>query len=188
MIKKLLVLFLVLISAQSYARIGDNGSYRIITQKEYNDKISKRKDAILKRYVVVPSFDKKYRGILETNDGEAILAKFSFMLYKNKVAWIKKYVRNCDNSLDINHLIKGLYYFSKKQYDQAIVHLEKYENTGFRFLQLLLIADCKFEMLQDKKNYKTIIGAYQSAYDCSDDEQNKTIINNRIKYIKYIKR
>jgi predicted negative regulator of RcsB-dependent stress response len=87
--------------------------------------------------------------------------------------------------LDINNLIKGLYYFSKKQYNQAIAHLEKFKNKEYRFLQLLIIADCKYEMLQDKKNYKTIISAYQIALDCTDNEQNKTIINNRIKYIKY---
>ncbi|NLK91893.1 MAG: hypothetical protein GX273_01980 [Bacteroidales bacterium] len=185
MIKKLLILFLVLISTNSFARIGDNNGYWIISQKDYNDRISKGKDVLLRRYFIVPSIDKEFKDILETKDEKALLAKFSFMLNKNKASWIDKYINNCDNSLDINNLIKGLYYFSKKQYNQAIVHVEKVENKKYRFLQLLITADCNYEMLEDKKNYKTIIGAYQVALDCTDNKQYKTIINNRIKYIKY---
>lgn len=185
MIKKLLILFLVLISAQTFARIGDNINYWIISQNDYNDRIAKGKDVLLRRYFIVPSIDKKYKDVLETKDEKALLAKFSYMLTINKVSWMDKYINNCDNSLDINNLIKGLYCFSKKQYNQAILHLQKLENKEYRFLQLLIIADCQFEMLQDKKNYKKIIGAYQIALDCTDNEQNKAIINNRIKYIKY---
>ncbi len=185
MIKKLLILFLVLISAHSFARIGDNINYWIISQNDYNDRISNGKDVLLRRYFIVPSIDKKYKDILVTKEEKALLAKFSFMLNKNKASWIDKYIKNCDNSLDINNLLKGLYYFSKNQYNQAIIHLEKLENKKYRFLQLLIIADCRYEMLPDKKNFKTIIGAYQIALDCTDNEQNKAIINNRIKYIKY---
>lgn len=185
MIKKLLILFLLLISANSFARIGDNNNYWIISQKDYNERITKGKDVLLRRHIIVPSIDKMYKDILETSDEKALLAKFSFMLYKNKVSWIDKYIKNCDNSLDINNLIKGLYYFSKKQYNQAIAHLEKLENKEYRFLQLLLIADCRYEILQNKKDYKTIIGSYQVALDCTNNEQNKSIINNRIKFIKY---
>jgi tetratricopeptide (TPR) repeat protein len=185
MIKKLLFLVLVLISANSFAKIGDNNDYWIISQNDYNERISKGKDVLLRRYIIVPSIDKKYKDLFETRDEKALLAKFSFMLNRNKASWIDKYIKNCDNSLDINNLIKGLYYFSKKRYNQAIAHLENIENSEYRFLQLLMIADCKYEMLQDKKNYKTIIGAYQVALDCTDNEQNKAIINNRIKYIKY---
>jgi hypothetical protein len=86
---------------------------------------------LLRRYIIVPSIDKKYKDILETIDEKALFAKFSFMLNKNKVSWIDKYIKNCDNSLDINNLIKGLYYFSKKQYNQAIAHLEKLENKEY---------------------------------------------------------
>ncbi len=185
MIKKLLILFFVLISANSFARIGDNNNYWIISQNDYYNRISKGKDVLLKRYIIVPTIDKKFKDILETKDEKALLAKFSFMLNKNKASWIDKYIKGCDNSLDINNLIKGLYYFSKEQYDQAIASLEKLENKEYRFLQLLIIADCKYELLQDKKNYKTIIGVYQVALDYTDNEQNKSIIKNRIKYIKY---
>ncbi|HPW66483.1 MAG TPA: hypothetical protein PLS84_05305 [Salinivirgaceae bacterium] len=185
MIKKLLILILILISANSFARIGDNDNYWIISQHDYNERIFNGKDVLFRRYLVVPYIDRKYKDILETKNEEALLAKFSFMLDRNKVSRIDKYINNCDNSLDINNLIKGLYFFSKKQYDQAIAHLEQLENKEYSFLQLLIIADCKYELLQDKKNYKTIIGAYQVALDCTDNEQNKAVINNRIKYIKY---
>jgi hypothetical protein len=185
MIKRTLILLLILISTNLFARIGDNNDYWIISQADYDARISKGKDVILRRYIIVPSIDKKYKNICETSDEKHLLAKFSFMLYINKVSWMDRYINNCDNTLDINNLIKGLYYFSKKQYSQAIANLERLENTEYKFLQLLMIADCKYEMLQDKKNVKTIIGAYQIAMDCAYNEQNKSIINNRIKYIKY---
>jgi len=149
MIKKLLILFLVLISANSFARIGDNNNYWIISQNDYIERITKGKDVLFRRYFIVPAIDKNYKDILETKDEKALFAKFSFMLNKNKASWIDKYIKNCDNSLDINNLIKGLYYFSKKQYNQAITHLEKLENKEYRFLQLFIIADCKYEILQD---------------------------------------
>ncbi|MDO9614951.1 MAG: hypothetical protein Q7J86_10580 [Bacteroidota bacterium] len=98
---------------------------------------------------------------------------------------MEKYILSCDNSSDIYHLINGLYYFSKNQYSKAIDHLEKFENEEYAFLKLLLIADCKYELLRDKKNYQLIIGEYQLAMDHTENEQNKSMINNRIKYIKY---
>ena len=185
MIKKTLILLFILISSQTYASIGDNSDFWIISHNDYSDRISKGKDVILRRYIVIPNFDKKYKDIFETKEEKALLAKFSFMLKKNKVTWIDKYIKDCDNSLDINNLIKGLYCISKKQYSQAIAHLEKSENDEFKFLKLLMIADCKYELLPDKKKYKSIISVYQIALDNTDNEQNKSIINNRIKYIKY---
>jgi tetratricopeptide (TPR) repeat protein len=185
MAKNFLFLFLVLLSTQSFAKIGDNSHFRIISQNELDERIAMRKDVLMWRYIVVPSIDRYYKDISETKDEEAILAKFSFMLKNNYFTRIEKYMNNCDDSTDISHLIKGLYYFSKMQYNQAIIHLEKFENKAYRFLKLLLIADCQYELLQDKKNYKSVIGAYQLALDCTDKEHYKTIINNRIRFIKY---
>ena len=185
MIKRLLFLLLVLISSDTFAKIGDNYSYWIISQNGYNERIFKGEDVLLRRYIVVPSIDKKYKDIIETRDEKALLAKFSFMLYKNKASWIDKYMKSCNHSLDITNLIKGLYCFSKGQYHQAIAYLDELKNEEYKFLQLLMIADCRYEMLPNKKDYKSIIGAYQSALDCTDNEQNKSIVKNRIKYIKY---
>lgn len=185
MIKRILILLFVLISVPTFANIGLNDKFWIISQNDFNSRISKGQDIVLRRYVVVPSIDKKYKDIFDTKDEKAILAMFSFMLKKNKSTWIEKYIKNCDNLLDINNLIKGLYYFSKNQYSQAIVHLEKLDNDEYTFLKLLLIADCKYESLQDKKNFKAIIEHYQIAMDCTNNDQNKSIINKRIKYIKY---
>lgn len=185
MIKRLLILLFVLNSVPTFASIGLNNKFWIISQNDFNSRISNGQDIVLRRYIVVPSIDKKYKDIFNTQDEKVILAKFSFMLKKNKSTWIEKYINNCNNSLDINNLIKGMYYFSKNQYTQAIVHLEKLDNDEYKFLKLLLIADCKYEALQDKKKFKSIIEHYQIAMDCTNNDQNKSIINKRIKYIKY---
>ncbi len=185
MIRKLLILILILISSQTFAKVGTNADFWILSQNEYTNRILKGKDVILRRYIAVPGIDPKYKNIFETIDEKALLAKFSFMLKKNKSSLIEKYISNCDNTLDINNLIKGLYYFSKNQYSQAIAYLEKFGDEEYVFLKLLLIADCNYELLQDKKNYKSILGVYQIALDNTNNEQNTSIINNRIKYIKY---
>lgn len=186
MTKYTVFLLLILISARSFAGIGSNNNYWIISQTEYEERISKGKDVVLRRYIVVPCVDKKYKDIFETEDKKALLAKFSYMLLKNKSSLMDKYIAGCNTSSDIHYLIKGLYCFSKKQYSQAIAHLEKSEHSEYSFLKLLLIADCKYEMLQNKKNIRTILDAYQVALDCTENEQNKSLINNRIKYIKYM--
>ena len=185
MIKKILIILLILISPKSFASIGDNSDFWIVSQNDYSKMVSKGQDVVLTRYIVVPDFDKKYKDILATNDEHALLAKFSFMLKKGNNARMDKYIKDCDVSLDINNLIKGLYYFSRKKYSHAIAYLEELNNEDFIFLKLLLIADCKSELQHDKKNYKSIIEAYQIAIDCTDNEQNKSIVNNRIKYIRY---
>lgn len=185
MIKKVLTFLLVLISVQTFAGVGTNTDYWILSQNEYDARISKRKDVTLRRYIVIPYLEKKYKDILETTDEKALLAKFSFMLKRNKNALIEKYILSGDNSSDIHHLINGLYCISKNQYSRAIDHLEKFENEEYAFLKSLLIADCRYELLPDKKNYQLIFGEYQTAMDNADNEQKKLIINNRIKYIKY---
>ena len=185
MVKRIQIFLLMLISLPTLGSIGINKDFWIISQNDFNNRISKGHDVVLKRYIVMPNIDKKYEDIFETRDEKALLAKFSFLLKKNKSTMIEKYIKNCDNSLDINNLIKGLYYFSKNEYSQAIIHLEKLGNEEYSFLKLLLIADCKYELLHDKQNYKSIIGVYQIAMDNTNDEQNKSIVNNRIKYIKY---
>lgn len=183
--RKILILLLVLTSFEAFAKIGANVDFWILSENEYNDRMQKGKDVVLRRYVVVPGIDKAYKDILETTDEKALLAKFSFMVQKNKGSLVEKYINSCDHSLDINNLIKGLYFFSENQYLQAITHLKKVEDDGYLFLKQLLIADCQYEMLHDKKNYKSIMGGYQVAMDATNHEQNKSIINNRIKYIKY---
>lgn len=176
---------MVLTSFQAFAKIGTNTDFWILSENEYNDRLLKGKDVVLRRYVVVPGIDKTYKDIFETTDEQALLAKFSFMIKKNKASLVEKYIQNCDHSLDINNLIKGLHFFSTNDYSQAIDHLEKFENEEYLFLKQLLIADCQYELLHNKKNYKSIMGAYQMAMDSTNYEQNKSIVSNRIKYIKY---
>ena len=183
MIKKILVLLIIFISSQSFA--GEYTDFWIVSQNDYNILVSKGKDVLLRRYIIVPDIDKKYKDIFETKDEEALLAKFSFMLKKSKMNRIDKYINACDNSLNVNNLIKGMYYFSKKQYIKAILYLEMSDNENFKFLKFLMIADCKYELIWDKKNFKPIIDAYQIVMDNTDSEQNKSIVKNRIKYVRY---
>lgn len=183
--KKFLSLVLIFISFTAFSNIGMNPNYTIISQTDYEKRISKYKDVVLQRYIVVPDFDKNYKEIFDTKDEEALLSRFSYMLRKNKSRFIDRYIANCDDSKEINYLIKGLYFFSKGDYLQAMGCLEHIRAKDHEFLKYLLIADCKFELLINKSNFKSVIQAYQTALDIADNEQDKSIVNNRIKYIKY---
>lgn len=183
--KKILILFLILVSTQVFARIGENRDFWIISQSDFNKRISKGRDVTLRRYIVVPDFDRNFKEILETTDKQKVLAKFSFMLRRNKKVWIDKYIENQNNRLEKNELIKGLYYFSRKQYSNALIHFEKINNDEYAFLKYLLIADCKYELNYGSKDAKNSIELYQPAMDKSNNELEKLIINNRVKYIRY---
>jgi len=186
MIRKLLFLLLLFITLPLSARIGANSNFWLLSQTEYNLKIDKGQNVVLNRCIVVPDLDSTINDIFITTDEESLLAKFSFMLKKNKSSLIEEYLSDCTNKLEINKLIKALYYLSQNNYETAISYLEKFEMEDFRFLKFLLIADCYYELLPDKRNYKTIMDYYQKAMDSTEDEQNKSMIDNRIKFIKYL--
>lgn len=183
--KQFFILLGIFMSLQTFARIGQNSDYWLISESEYTMRNLNGKDVTLRRHIVVPFIDKNFKTIFETKDEEALLAKFAFMLKKNKTGWMEKYLLNCDTALHINNLIKGLYYFSQKNYSLSLFYLNNFENKNYNFLKQLLIADCFFELLADKKDYKLILNYYQSALDITASETYKILIHNRIKYIKY---
>jgi tetratricopeptide (TPR) repeat protein len=182
---KVCVLLLLALSLQIRAQMGSNESFWIIAQDDFNERLEKHKDVVLRRYVVVPDIDKKFKQFSTDLNDSQWLAKFSFVLKKNKVPWIEKYMENLNPESEIYPLIKALYFFSKKQYQSALTSLQKLNSKDYEALKLLLIADCRYELLADKRDYKPVLEAYQQAIDKSPDEQNKLIINNRIKFIKY---
>lgn len=185
MIKKSILFFMVLLSLPTFAKIGSNRDYMIISQSEYNERTGKGENIHFRRCIVVPDYNENYKEIHEVDDQNLLLSTFSFMLKENKKREMKQYITQCDTLLEINSLLCGLYYFSQKEYNKALYYIEKYDNIEYSFLKHLLIADIKYELLDDKSNYKSVLSLYQEAYDISDKEQNKVIIKNRIKYIRY---
>jgi len=170
---------------QVFAKIGENQHFWIIAQDDYDRRVVHGQDVIMRRYVVVPSIDKDYKTILQSTDEQAILAKFAYLLQTNRIERINIFMQTCDESLSIYPLIRGLYLFSMEQYSDAITALEQVTNSDYTFIKLLLLADCRYELLVDQHNYKAVIGAYQLASDSTRDELNKAIVANRIKFIKY---
>jgi hypothetical protein len=180
----LLILFFIFISPRIMAQIGENRDFWITTESDFAKRISKGRDVTLRRYIVVPDFDKNFKNILETTDEYAVLAKFSFMLRRNKTAWIDKYIENHVNKSEVNDLIKGLYYFSKKEYGNALIYLEQDNDNKYIFLKEVLIADCRYE-LKDFKDSKNSIELFQSSMDKASNDLEKIIVSNRIKHIRY---
>jgi len=183
--KSFLVILIILFSISLQAKVGINGGFYIISQADYEKRVLDGKDVAARRYIVVPFCDKHYKDIFVTKDEKALLSKFSYLLLKGKTKSLDKYIANCDTTLEINNFIKGLYHFSNMQYSIALTYFEKKGNRDFEFWKQLLIADCKYELLNDKKKYKPVLELYQKALDMSNDPINKGIVNNRIKYLKY---
>jgi hypothetical protein len=186
MAKNLLFSLFLFLSLQTLARVGDNKGFSIISQELFNDLILSGGDIALQRFIVVPSIDSNYKDIVSTTDEMAILAKFSYMLQRRKYSAMEKYMAGCDASLEINSLIAGLYSFSRKQYIQAFNYLERVESKRFTFLKQLLIADCRYELLLDKSQYKPVLELYQAAMDCATSHPEKVLVSNRLKYLKYM--
>lgn len=185
MIRKISFLLVMMVSLPIFAKVGMNKDFWIISQKDYDIRISKGKDVVLKRYIVVPNMDKNYKSISDTDSDFLILSKFSYMLKKNKSSNLEYYINICDAHKQINLLVNGLYYLSEKKYSKAIEFLNQYESSEYEFLKYLLIADCKYELLTIKRDYKNIIKDYQIALDIANDDKTKALVNNRIKFIKY---
>lgn len=173
------------ISFQTQAQMGSNDSFWIISQNDFSQRLENHKDFSLRRYVVVPAMDKKYKQLSAAIDDSQRLAKFSFVLKKNKSPWIEKYIDSFKPASEIYPLIKGLYFFSKKQYQNALASFQQVNLPEYETLKLLLIADCHYELLPNKRDYKKVLTYYQQAIDKDASELNQLIINNRIKFIKY---
>jgi Skp family chaperone for outer membrane proteins len=58
---KVCVLLLLVLSFQTRAQMGSNESFWIIAQDDFNERLEKHKDVVLRRYVVVPHMDKKFK-------------------------------------------------------------------------------------------------------------------------------
>lgn len=182
---KILLISFIIAAIPSLAKVGKNYGFFLASQQEYENRVFGGGGVVLRRYLIVPAMDKKYKDIFKTQDPMALISKFAYMLHRDKGSAIERYISTCDHALDINHLLKALYWFSKKQYSEAILSLEKYTGEEHRFLALLLIADCQYEMLPDKTKYNTILDEYQVALDSTDNPTFKAVIRDRIKYIKY---
>jgi hypothetical protein len=182
--KTLLFVVLFTLSYQGFCRIGDNRDFWLISLADFENRIAKGRDVTLRRYIVVPYFDKNHIDVLNKLDENATLAKFAFLLSKNRKKLIERYMKELLNRPE-NYLIKGLYFFSKKQYTSALSYLELINNKEFDFLKYLLIADCKYEIAIASKNGKPNVEIFQTAMDNSNNHLEKLIINNRVKHLKY---
>lgn len=85
----------------------------------------------------------------------------------------------------VNHLIAGLFHVLKSEFQLADQELALYQGIAFVFIKNLLRADCRAELLQGGKDLKPIIQEYQAALDCTENENYRDLIRNRIKYLRY---
>jgi len=187
MLKPYFILSAFLFLTLSLSPVGGNRDFWITTENDYRERILQNKDITLKRCLVVPAFDKKTKDIDETTDAPALLAKFTYLLSSNQFYKMEDYLKTCDNTLEINNLLRALYHLSLEQYTLTIDYLGKVKSKEYRFLKSLLLADCQYELMlfENSIDYKTILEAYQAVMDFSDSELNTILVKNRIKYIKY---
>lgn len=118
----LVLLFVLLFLTTSLSPVGENRDFRITTENDFKERILSNKDLVFTRCLVVPAFDKKTKDIDETTDEQALLAKFTYLLSTNQRFKMEDYLKKCDNSLDINYLIRALYHLSLEQYTLTIDH------------------------------------------------------------------
>ena len=184
--RKILLFILFSINFSTVAaKIGNNREYSIISVQDFDKRISNGRDAVLKRFILVPYMDRNYRDIFETNNPEATMAKFFYLLSINKRSWIERYMESVSTQHELVDLLKGLYFFSHEQYTSALSHLERVNNLEFEFLKSLLIADCKYELGVKANHGKPGVEIYQSVMDNAHNIFEKLLVNNRVKYVRY---
>lgn len=180
-----LIILILLFSSSSFARIGRNKDFCLLSISEYITALDEGHNVMIPRCVVISDINPLYKTLSLDDADEELFYKVAYMLKKNKKKQIKDLFPITHDEREIFSLLNGLYYFSQKEYRFALMALEAYDGYAFQFLKYLLIADCDSELSMAGVNYSTLLNDFQLALDKAATEVEKGIIRNRIKYIRY---
>lgn len=167
------------------SQTSGNQRYFLISESKYSQRLNKEKDVLFKRYIIVPDEVKDKNLLFETGNPDSLFMGAVSLLMNGKSSKVQGYLKTCNMEVPVNHLIAGLFHVLKSDFQQADRELGLYQGTAFVFTKNLLRADCRAELLQGGKDLKPIIQEYQAALDCTENENYRDLIRNRIKYLRY---
>jgi tetratricopeptide (TPR) repeat protein len=177
---------MLIIPQLTFGQFRKKSAYNLISKEEYNKRLLKKKEVVLNKYIVVPSFlknaDDKFTS---SNNTDTIVMSAATSLKHGRVRFVRKYLENNNKDTGIFALVYGLYLINKGKYAEALIHLNNCNTTSYKSLVLLLSADCRYECLSDKSQYEEIIPFYQQALDASTDLQFRDIVLNRFRFVRY---
>jgi tetratricopeptide (TPR) repeat protein len=184
---KTFILATMLILPQfAYSQFRKKTNYDIISKEEYNKRLMKRKEVVLNKYIVIPAFPRKAEEVLlNTKNEDSILTASASLIKHGRSRELYSYLQKTKVDTGVYALVYGLYYMNKGKYANALTWFDKYKSGKYKSLVMLLIADCKYECLEDKKKYDDIMPYYQQALDFTSDSLYQDIIKNRFRFVRY---
>jgi len=180
-----LFLFLTILFNTADSQTTGNQRYFLISESKYSQRLNKDKDVLFKRYIIVPDEVKDKNLLFKTGNPDSLFMGAVSLLMNGKSSTVQGYLKTCNMEVPVNHLIAGLFHVLKGNFQQADQNLALYQGIAFLFIKNLLRADCSAELLQGEKDLKTIVQEYQAALDCTENENYRDLIRNRIKYLRY---
>lgn len=180
-----LFLLLTILFNAANSQTSGNQRYFLISESKYSQRLNKDKDVLFKRYIIIPDEVKDKNLLFKTGNPDSLLMGAVSLLMKGKSSKVEGYLKTCNMDVPVNHLIAGLFDVLKGDFQQADLELALYQGIAFVFIKNLLRADCRAELLRGGKDLKPIIQEYQAAIDCTENENYRDLIRNRIKYLRY---
>ncbi len=181
--KRIIGLLALLFSFNLFAQNIFSDYYEIVSMNDYYSATKQKK------YIVVPC-DVKSDDLTGHEKNSDYIISWAFYLCEiERNRKLLQYIQELTNSKNdkdsIADLLTSIYYFAKDNYNAAILSFNKYNGCKFKFLKFLLIADSKYELLDDKFNWPDILPDYQTAYDYAQRNEYKKLIKERIKCVRY---
>lgn len=183
--KFFLFLLLTILFKTADSQTTGNQRYFLISESKYSQRLNKEKDVLFKRYIIVPDEVQDKNLLFRTGNPDSLFLGAVSLLMNGKSSKVQVYLKTCNMEVPVNHLIAGLFHVLKGDFQQADQDLALYQGVAFVFIKNLLRADCRAELLQGGKDLKPIIQEYQVALDCTENENYRDLIRNRIKYLRY---
>ncbi len=181
--KKLIHILLLTFLFGTFISANFKEQYYIIDKTNYQRNISAIK-SIVRRYIIFDKIEKPKKDDYYLADEATKTSNIVFLIDRNKDKDIVEFFQKHDESLQVHHFYKGLFYLSKQLYQQAINEFDQYNEESYLFLKYLLTADCKFE-IKSSTDIDNLVSKYQMAYDKATEDYQKELVKYRIKYIRY---
>ena len=179
-----IVLFFVFCCCSTFAKIGVNRDYSVISEADYSMLNDAQRESSSAKYIIVSEvYSRKVaKQIASFQSSDSIYLASLTLLSKGKSSFFREYLNTMDQNHELYHLLHGVYYLATLNYIEAQHYLESGSPDQFSFESKLLLADCK---MASATNQRVVFNLYQEAFDSTNSNACRFLIKDRIRRVKY---